>query len=353
MPSISLRSSSIAFFLLLFVVQVYSIRVVKNSESSSLDNVNPDYVVATDGSGDFKTLEEAMTNAPNNSANPIVYRLKKGYHKGFTIDKPNIVLIGDGMDVTYITGNLNSKGGIGSADTATLKVKAPNFKAVNLTIENTSPEGSGPAVALQMDSDNSVLYRCALRSNQDTLLAYLGRQFYKDCVITGTVDFIYGYAQAVFQNCHIKARKYYIPCISANGRASASDKSGFVMQYCNITRTKGLPAKPANTYLGRPWMEYSRTVVMQSFLDENINPVGWLATMEAPVVDSTNSENQKNMFFAEYKNHGPGSPTGSRMPGVYFLTEDQAKAFTVDKFIDGSTWLPATGVPYIGGLGVQ
>ena len=224
------------------------------------------------------------------------------------------------------------------------------FIARDLTIENTAGPSKHQAVALRSDSDLSVYYRCAFRGYQDTLYAHSLRQFYRECVITGTVDFIFGNAAAVFQNCLVLAR---LPLpnqkntVTAQGRKDPNQNTGFSLQFCNVTADSDL-ARSVNqtyTYLGRPWKEYSRTVVMQSYLGNAIRPEGWLAWQGDFALNT--------LYYAEYMNYGPGSGLANRVqwPGYHAMnSSSQAANFTVAQFIDGNLWLPSTGVKYTAGL---
>ncbi|KAM7268919.1 hypothetical protein ACFE04_011085 [Oxalis oulophora] len=334
---------SITFFLLL--VGVYS---DSKRDIISTDKRGERLIVASDGSGHFTKIMDALAIAPHDSPIPFDILIKKGvYNEYVTIDKPNIYLIGDGMDVTVITGNRITKNYPSMEQSATVNVQAPKFMAINLTIENTTPYDSGPALALHMNSDQSVLFQCAIRGNQDTLNAFAGRQLYKRCTITGSVDFIFGYAAAVFQSCTILARNTITTVVAAHGRNMTHGKTGFVLHFCNISRDIDFNTSSySETYLGRPWGRYSRTVVMQSVIDDNVKPLGWLSMdgMSPPVVGKP--------FFGEYMNRGPGSNLSGRIkwPGHHILNEGQARRFTVDNFIDGASWLPKTRFPYTGGL---
>ncbi|XP_071724044.1 probable pectinesterase/pectinesterase inhibitor 32 [Rutidosis leptorrhynchoides] len=313
-------------------------------------NVVPNYheasvVVAADGTGSFKKIMDAIAVAPSTGTKGFVIHIKKGiYQEYVTVDKPNIFLVGEGLDVTTITGNRDRVSGY---DKERSVINAPNFIAMNLTIENTSPMEGGQAVALSISSDQSVIYNCAIRSNQDTLYAVSGRQFYKKCTIVGTVDFIFGYATAFFQNCQIETRTRSATVITANGRGSADDKSGFVFQFCRIYGNPDL-TRSWPTFLGRPWGSYSRMVIMQSYMDKYINGSGWESFGPEPV-----PPHSENLFIAEYKNDGPGADVAHRIqwPGYHVLRSDkEAEDFTVDRFIDGKSWLPATRIPHFGGL---
>ncbi|GMH16588.1 hypothetical protein Nepgr_018429 [Nepenthes gracilis] len=310
-----------------------------------------DVVVAADGTGNFTTVTDAVAAAPDYSTRRFVIYIRRGvYEENVEIKrkKSNIMVFGDGMDATIITGSRSYLDGWTTYRTATF---GSGFIARDLTIENTAGPQKQQAVAFRSDSDLSALYRCAFRGYQDTLYAHTNRQFYRECTITGTVDFMFGNAVAVFQSCQILAKKG-LPnqknTVTAQGRKEQEDVSGFSVQFCNITADSDLLQGPANstyTYLGRPWKQYSRTIFMQSYIGAVVRPEGWLEWSEGMFLDT--------LFYAEYMNFGPGAAVGSRVqwPGYHvFNGSDQAIKFTVAEFIDGNSWLPQTGVTFSAGL---
>ena len=227
-------------------------------------------------------------------------------------------------------------------------VDGKNFIAVNMTFENTAGPEGGQAVALRSDSDYSVFYRCGIRGYQDSLYAHKNRQFYRECQIKGTVDFIFGDATAVFQKCDILPRQAspgQSNTITAQGREQVNTTGGFSFHMCTISGDSDLISSnnPTPTYLGRPWKTYSRTVFLQSYMSNIIRPEGWLRWN--PAFEST-------LFYGEYNNTGPGANTDKRVkwPGVHILDSTQAQNYTVDQFLLGNTWLPSTGIPFDGGL---
>ncbi|KAL6133510.1 hypothetical protein ACLB2K_065745 [Fragaria x ananassa] len=210
-----------------------------SSATMELDDVKiattPNVVVSQDGKGNFKKIMDAIAAAPSQlSSKHFVILVKKGVYKEYVnIDKTksNIVLIGEGKDATIISGS-KSVGGGGQAtfDTATFAVRAQGFVAMDIGFENTADPKSGQAVAVQSSGDRSVFYRCKISGNQDTLLVQAGRQFFRECQIIGSIDFIFGYGTAVFQKCDIYIKKSQIgvtTVITANGRNSSTDSSGF------------------------------------------------------------------------------------------------------------------------------
>ncbi|XWS46523.1 hypothetical protein CRYUN_Cryun14cG0074700 [Craigia yunnanensis] len=150
---------------------------------------------------------------------------------------------------------------------------------------------------------------------------------------------------AVFQSCYISARKPLAGqsnTVTAHGREVSAGKGGFVIHNCIISATSELIASeyPVKTYLGRPWRDFARTVVMQSYLDNSIDPQGWLE------FDSRSSD--LDLYYAEYDNRGPGSATYDRVKWKGFRVIDSIEAyqFTVREFINGDIWIPTTGVPH-------
>ncbi|KAK8706874.1 hypothetical protein V6N13_057948 [Hibiscus sabdariffa] len=319
------------------------------------NGVRADVVVAADGTGNFTTIMDAVKAAPDYSMNRFVIYVKKGlYREDVEIKKKkwNLVMIGDGMDVTVISGNRSFIDGWTTFRSATFAVSGRGFIARDITFENTAGPEKHQAVALRSDSDLSVFFRCAIRGYQDSLYTHTMRQFFRECKVTGTVDFIFGDAVVVFQNCQILAKKG-LPnqknTITAQGRKDPNQPTGFSIQFCNITAdTDLLPnVNSTPTYLGRPWKLYSRTIIMQSYIGNAIRPQGWLEWNQDFALDT--------LYYAEFKNFGPGAGLGGRVhwPGYHALNNSvQAGNFTVAQFIEGKLWLPSTGVKFIAGLTV-
>ncbi|KAJ1700475.1 hypothetical protein LUZ63_000254 [Rhynchospora breviuscula] len=312
-----------------------------------------DVVVAQDGSGKYNSIQAAINAAPEMGRKKYVIRVKKGVYREY-VEVPktkwNLMLVGDGMGVTIITGNHNVVDGFTTYRSATVAVNGRGFMARDLTIENTAGSAKHQAVALRSDSDLSVFYKCSFEGYQDTLYAHALRQFYRECKITGTVDFIFGDAAAVFQNCQILARQalpnqqnIYV----AQGRKDPNQNTGFSFQFCNIGAEPDLAKSPnpTPTFLARPWKEYSRTVIMQSFIDRFVRPEGYLPW--------DGNFGLRTLYYAEFNNTGPGAALRSRVkwPGFHAVTRGhQVQNFTVGHFINGNIWLPSTGVTYVAGM---
>ncbi|OIW00949.1 hypothetical protein TanjilG_10027 [Lupinus angustifolius] len=189
-------------------------------------------VVAKDGSGKYKTVKEAIDGAPQSSNDRYVIYVKKGtYNEQIVIKAKNIMLVGDGIGKTIITGSKSVAGGSTTLDSATVGVDEYGFMAQYITFRNAAGAARNQAVALRSNSDHSVFYKCGFEGYQDTLFAQSGRQFYRECDIYGTVDFIFGAAASVFQNCNIYARNgpQNTVTITAQGRMEGKFRIGYFM----------------------------------------------------------------------------------------------------------------------------
>jgi pectinesterase len=229
-------------------------------------------------------------------------------------------------------------------------VNGKGFIARDMTFENTAGPAKHQAVALRCDSDLSVFYRCAFEGHQDTLYAHSLRQFYRDCDVYGTVDFIFGDAAVVLQNCNLYARRPdpgQKNAFTAQGREDPNQNTGISIQGCKVAAAADLVPVQANfsSYLGRPWKQYSRTVFMQSKIESLIHPRGWLEWNGTFALDT--------LYYAEYINRGPGADTSARVtwPGYHVLTSAvDASNFTVQTFVQGDLWLNSSSFPYSLGL---
>ncbi|XP_025690765.1 pectinesterase-like [Arachis hypogaea] len=318
-------------------------------------NVRDMVVVSKDGSGNFTTINAAISAAPNNTASSDGYFLvfiKKGVYEEYVSiakNKKHLMLVGDGINQTIITGDRNVVDGSTTFNSATFAVVGQGFVAVNITFRNTAGPSKHQAVALRSGADLSAFYMCSFEGYQDTLYTHSMRQFYSDCHIYGTVDFIFGNAAVVFQNCNIFPRlpmTGQFNSITAQGRTDPNQNTGISIHNATIRAADDLAPRVGvvKTYLGRPWKQYSRTVFMESFMDGFVDPAGWH--------DWSGSFALNTLYYAEHKNAGSGSSTASRVswPGYHVIGAMDAANFTVSNFLQGDSWLPQTGVPFLNGL---
>lgn len=278
-------------------------------------------IVAKDGSGDYNSIQEAINNTKSFPYKRVAIFIKNGIYKEKVKVyewNSNLSLIGESKENTIITFDDNfNKIGLGrnsTFHTYTLLVEANNVLLKNLTIENSSGE-VGQAVALSVFSDEVVVSNCKLLGNQDTLYASgKGKQFYKDCYIEGTTDFIFGSATAFFQNCEIHSKKNSYITASSTPKDSLY---GYVFKDCKLTADKGIK----EVYLGRPWRIYAQTVFINCDLGNHILPIGWH--------NWSKPEAEQTTFYGEYKNYGDGFQPNKRVKWSYQLKKRQAKKYTL------------------------
>ncbi|GLT25671.1 hypothetical protein SLA2020_007870 [Shorea laevis] len=315
--------------------------------------VVPDVTVAADGSGNFRTVAEAVAAAPEGSTRRYVIKIKAGVYKEnveVPKKKTNLMFVGDGRTNTIITGSRNVVDGSTTFHSATVAVVGDRFLARDVTFQNTAGPSKHQAVALRVGSDLSAFFRCDMLAYQDTLYVHSLRQFYIQCFIAGTVDFIFGNAAAVFQNCDIHARRPnqgQKNMVTAQGREDPNQNTGIVIQKCRIEATSELKALKGSveTYLGRPWKQYSRTIIMQSHISDVIHERGWF--------EWSGTFGLETLFYAEYQNSGPGAGVLRRVNWGGFKvinSPTEAQAFTAGNFISGASWLGSTGFPFSLGL---
>ena len=328
-----------------------------------------DIVVAKDGSGDYRTVQEAINACPDYDHGYITtIHIKAGvYRERVTIphNKFRLHISGDGADKTIITYDTYAEQlwpgtdrKVGTSGSATMYIHSSYVTLEDLAVENTAGEGKeiGQAVALFTDGDFIFVHRCRLIGNQDTLYTYgrygkdggVKRNYYLDCYIEGTTDFIFGPSICFFENCliHQKKNSYVTAASTFEGQ-----KYGYVFVGCKLTASEGV----TKCYLGRPWGAYAKTVFMNCELGSHILPAGW-HNWNKPGKPIT----EKCCYYAEYRNSGPGAvnlggkagkkSSGKlavklgREPWSHQLTDAEAAEYTFAKVMfqseDGIVWDP-------------
>jgi pectinesterase len=299
--------------------------------------------VAKDGSGDYKTIQEAINAVRAYSPVPISIFIRNGvYQEKLVIPSwvGNITIKGESREQTIITNNdYSGKFMAKDADTLTNKTRFSTFnsytvwvqgndvKIENLTIRNTSGR-VGQAVALHVDGDRFGIRSCDLLGNQDTLLTAgdSSRQYYENCYVEGTTDFIFGPATAIFKNCTIKSlTNSYITAASTPKWKSF----GYVFMDCKLIAND----EAQKVFLGRPWRANARTVFLNCEMGKQIRPEGW--------DNWRNPDNEKTAFYAEYNCKGEGASRAQRVAWSKELTKKEAKEYTIAKIFAGTTpWTP-------------
>ena len=276
-------------------------------------------VVAADGTGQFKTVQEAIMAVPAGSAaNPVLIHIQPGTYKELIYvqrEKRFFHLLGADPQKTVLTydlhANLPGPDGkpIGTFRTASTVIDADDFTAENITFENSAGP-VGQALAIRVEGDRVVFRNCRFLGWQDTILANRGRHFYQGCYIAGHVDFIFGGATAFFEHCHIHClRDGYITA------ASTPDNQpfGFVFSACKITGER----PEVRTYLGRPWRVYASTIFLDTEMSDVVRPEGW-NNWKKP-------EAERTARYAEFNSAGPGANPAARVKWAKQLTAWEAK----------------------------
>ncbi|HEY9003735.1 MAG TPA: pectinesterase family protein [Mucilaginibacter sp.] len=300
------------------------------------------FTVAQDGSGDFKTIQEAVNAVRDLSQAQVTINIKKGiYHEKLVIPswKTKISLVGEDKSTTIITNNDYSGKSVPQGKDAfgknkfttytsyTVLVQGNDFIAENLTIENSSGR-VGQAVALHVEGDRCKISNCLLLGNQDTLYAATenSRQYYKNCFIQGTTDFIFGEATAAFDHCTIKSlSNSFVTAASTTPR----QQYGFVFLDCKLVADTSVK----KAHLGRPWRPNAKVVYIRTEMGSHIVPTAW--------DNWRNPENEKTAFFAEYQSSGPGANVSGRAPWSHQLTGKEAEQYTLKNILSGKDgWDP-------------
>lgn len=294
------------------------------------------FVVAADGTGQFKTVQEAINAAPQNTspANPAIIRVKPGTYKELIYvqrEKHFVRLVGEDASKTILTFNLNANmtgangKPIGTFRTASTVIDADDFAVENITFEN-SAGAVGQALAIRVDGDRVTFRNCRFLGWQDTILLNRGRQYFENCYIEGHVDFIFGGATAFFDHCHINClRDGYITAAST----PKEQLFGFVFSHCKITG-----ASPSvKTYLGRPWRAFASVIFLNTEMSEVVHPEGWN--------NWNQPEREKTVRYAEYGSAGAGANPRARVAWAHQLTKQEADAITLEKVLGGAdNWNP-------------
>lgn len=288
-------------------------------------------VVSRDGTGNFRTLQEAIESARAFMDYTVTIYVKNGVYKEKVIVPSwveNIDIIGEDRDKTIITyddhANINK---MGTFRTYTVKVEGSDITFKNLTIENNTAQ-LGQAVALHTEGDRLKFINCRILGNQDTIYtgAKFTRLYFKDCYIDGTTDFIFGPSTALFEDCIIHSkRNSYVTAASTPKEA----KYGYVFKHCKLTAEPGVD----KVYLGRPWRPYAYTLFIECELGKHIVLAGWH--------NWGKQSNEETARYMEYKNTGEGANASERVAWSKQLTKKEAEAVTVDAiFRTQSDWNP-------------
>lgn len=292
------------------------------------------YTVSQSGDGNFKTVGEALKAVPFNNKKQIIIFIKNGiYKEKLVLDstKNLVKLIGEDAFKTILTfddhtGKISPKGDTINTQTSySFLALADDFQAENITFQNDAGFTAGQAVALEVRGDRAIFVNCRIIGNQDILFlnSENSRQYYLNCYLEGTTDFIFGAATAWFQNCHIHSKK------NSHITAASTPQNhdfGFVFHQSVLT---GDPEFDKAS-LGRPWRPFSSVVYMRTYIGQHIKPEGWSVWNKL--------DNHKTSRYAEFENFGPGAKVNERVNWAKQLTSAEAKKITPEIVFRG--WIP-------------
>lgn len=291
-------------------------------------------VVSQSGIGNYVTIQQAFDAIPPGNTEPFEIHVKKGNYKEvvvFDARKSNVRLIGEDKETTIITYDNHAGTKLPNGDTlntwtcATFFVYGNDFHAENITFENNAGFTAGQAVALRVEGNRASFINCRMIGNQDVLfLSGSGvKQYYRDCYIEGTTDFIFGAATAVFKNCHMHSKKNsHVTAASTNSIIPY----GFVFFDCRLTAAEGID----KVSLGRPWSPTASVTYIRCWMDKHIIPEGWN--------NWKNPANEATARYAEYKSSGLGANPSSRVSWMRQLTEADLSQFTLNQIL--GNWNP-------------
>ena len=284
-----------------------------------------DYIVAQDGSGQFKTVQEALNAVPDFRKTVTTIYIKNGIYKEKLIlagSKQNVRLIGEQVEKTILTYDdfaqrKNTFGEEkGTSGSSSVYLYGDGFVAENLTFQNSAGP-VGQAVAVWVASDRAVFSNCRFLGFQDTLYTYGkgSRQYYYNCYIEGTVDYIFGSSTAWFEECELHCKNSgYITAASTPDTVAY----GYVFNKCRVTGDKDTK----RFYLGRPWRPYAKVIFMNTQLPSFIAAEGWH--------NWGKESNELTVLYAEYNNTGGGSLSQNRVKWSHQLSEDEAQKVTLE-----------------------
>jgi len=306
-----------------------------SAQEKAAETKKYDIVVARDGSGDFRNIQDAIESirAFKPGERTVVYIKKGVYKEKVTVHTwiTNVDFIGEDKENTIITyddhANINIPGTamkMGTFRTHTVLVQGNDITFQNLTIENNA-EQKGQAVALHVEGDRVAFFNCNILGNQDTI--YTGREqtrnYFENCYIEGTTDYIFGPSTAWFEACQLHCKRdSYITAASTPEYV----KFGYIFNNCKITASD----KVKKMYLGRPWRQYGMTLFMHCDMGSFMRPEGWHNWGKA--------ENEQTARYYEFENTGEGAAIDKRVAWSKQLTKKEAKEYTLENVM--GDWNP-------------
>lgn len=319
-------------------------------------------------SGVFHSIKEAIDSIPASNRTSVVIEIAPGfYHEKIVLDKPFVTLVGTGRTPSetiisyddFACDRMPDGSKRGTFRSYTLFVHASDITLKNLTIENASGDSQthGQAIALYAECDRFIVDSCRLLGHQDTLFTgplppkeiepngfvgptqfaprVNGRQYYRNCYICGDIDFIFGSATAYFEHCTLESLRRNAPAgfdteVPEGYVTAASTPEGqtygYVFSNCDFT-SGNCPS--ASVYLGRPWRDFAKTVLINCSLGSHIHPAGFH--------DWNKTHAHETVFYAEHAL--TSSPR--RAVFVHTLSDAETDNYTKENVLSGDdSWTP-------------
>jgi len=282
----------------------------------------------TVGAGGQYSSVQAAVNAAGNSGRTTIVINSGTYEEKITVPKGKLITFQGNGNPTLVYGDTAGSAG-STANSASTAILADGFIAIGITFKNSAPAPSGgavgkQAVALRISGDQGAFYNCNFYGAQDTLYDQAGRHYFKNCFIQGSIDFIFGDGQSLYQSCQLNSIAQPGQGSLTAQKRTGNENTGFSFVGCTITGTGPI-------YLGRAWGPNSRVVFIQCNIADIILPSGWY--------DWGVSSRENTVFYGQYECSGPGANTSGRVGWSMELTAAQAVPFETVSFIDGSSWL--------------
>ncbi|XP_021766821.1 probable pectinesterase 8 [Chenopodium quinoa] len=305
-------------------------------------NTDTTSILCVDSKGccNYTTVQSAVDDAPLLSLKRVIIWINSGlYYEKVTVprNKPNITFQGQGYTSTAIVWNDTASSAHGTFSSGSVQVFASNFIAKNISFMNVAPIPApgavgAQAVAIRVGGDQAAFWGCGFFGAQDTLHDDRGRHYFKDCYIQGSIDFIFGNGRSFYENCAMISIASPVPAgqkningvVTASGRSSQDENSGFVFYNCSIGGT-------GRIWLGRAWRSFSRVLFAYTSMSDIIAPEGWN--------DFNNPNNDETVFYGEYMCSGPGASLSARVSYEQKLNETIVAPFLTMTYIEADQWL--------------